>query len=66
MAICFAKSETRALPDPAAILRRLMEVVMQTDKRVRLIRMGEARELTRGGAPQGTAELDGTFIRVGG
>lgn len=39
---------------------------MQTDKRIQLIRMGEARKLTRGGAPQGTAELDGTFIRVGG
>lgn len=39
---------------------------MQSDKRVRLVRLGEARTLTRGGLPNGAPELDGTFIRVGG
>ena len=39
---------------------------MQSDKRVRLVHMGEARTLTRGGLPNGAPELEGTFIRVGG
>jgi len=37
---------------------------MQTSISVRLIRLGEACVLTRGGWHEGVMELDGTYIRI--
>ena len=37
---------------------------MQTSFNVRLIRLGEACALTRGGWHEGVMELDGTYIRI--
>lgn len=37
---------------------------MQTSICVRLVRLGEARVLTRGQWHEGVPELDGTFIKV--
>ncbi len=37
---------------------------MQTSFCVRLVRLGEARALTRGQWHEGVPELDGTFIKV--
>lgn len=37
---------------------------MQTSIRVRLVRLGEARTLTRGGWHEDVLELDGTYIRM--
>lgn len=48
----------------AAILRPTKETVMQTSIRVRLVRLGEARTLTRGQWHEGVLELDGTYIRM--
>lgn len=39
---------------------------MQVTKTITLIRMGQARMLTKGGAIQGQIELDGTFIKTVG
>ncbi len=36
---------------------------MRTAQTIRLIRLGEARELTRGGADEGVVELDFTRIK---
>lgn len=48
----------------AAILRSTKETVMQTMICVRLLRLGEARTLTRGQWHEGIPELDGTYIRM--
>jgi len=37
---------------------------MQTSFCVRLVHLGEARNLTRGGWHEGVMELDGTYIRI--
>ncbi len=37
---------------------------MQTSICVRLVRLGEARTLTRGGWHEGVMELDDTYIRI--
>lgn len=47
----------------AAILRPTKETVMQTPI-VRLVRLGEARALTRGQWHEGIPEMDGTYIRM--
>ena len=39
---------------------------MHTQSTLTLIRVGQARILTQGGAPQGVIELDGTFIKTVG
>lgn len=39
---------------------------MTTTKAIRLIRLGEARELTRGGADDGELEIDFTRVKPQG
>jgi len=39
---------------------------MHTKTVITLVRLGQARVLTQGGAPQGVIELDGTFIKTVG
>jgi hypothetical protein len=39
---------------------------MHTNTVITLVRLGQARVLTQGGAPQGVIELDGTFIKTVG
>jgi len=54
----------RAAHGGAAILRLIKETVMQNSTRVRLVRLGKARDLTRGGWHVGVLELDGSYIRM--
>ncbi len=62
--IYFATASRAAVHGEAAILRPTKETVMQTSICVRLVRLGEARTLTRGGWHEGVMELDGTYIRI--
>lgn len=62
--ICFASASLTVAHGVRRDLRPTKETVMQTSIRVRLVRLGEARTLTRGQWHEGVLELDGTYIRM--